>query len=58
MTWYGHMKEGSRLVTVGQEVSQGQQIGTVGSTGNSSGDHLHFEVRINNRAVNPLPYLP
>ena len=58
MTLYAHMLSGSRTVVKGQSVSQGQVIGTVGSTGKSTGTHLHFEVRINGKAVNPLPYLP
>lgn len=57
MTLYAHMLSGSRTVIPGQEVTQGQVIGTVGSTGNSTGIHLHFEVRVNGRCVNPLPYL-
>ncbi len=58
MTLYGHMRAGSRTVQSGQTVSQGQVIGIVGSTGNSSGDHLHFEVRVGGYPVNPFPYLP
>lgn len=58
MTLYAHMLAGSRQVSPGQTVSQGQVLGTVGSTGNSTGPHLHFEVRIGGRAVNPISYLP
>ena len=61
ITLYAHMLAGSRKVIPGQKVSQGQVIGTVGSTGNSTGTHLHFEVRTlanSFRPVNPIPYLP
>ncbi|MFN2613769.1 MAG: murein hydrolase activator EnvC [Actinomycetota bacterium] len=55
-TLYAHQ---SRLyVSVGQSVRQHQVIGACGSTGNSTGTHLHFEIRINGQYVNPLPYLP
>ena len=58
MTLYAHGAPGSRLVSEGQTVSQGQQIMSVGTTGNSTGYHLHFEVRVNGTPVNPAPYLP
>lgn len=60
ITLYAHMLPNSRTVVEGQEISQGQMIGLVGSTGNSTGPHLHFEVRLNNGKVyvDPSPYLP
>lgn len=57
MTLYAHMSPNSRTVSKGDYVSQGQVLGIVGTTGNSTGFHLHFEVRINGKCVNPLPYL-
>ena len=57
VTLYAHMLAGSRRVSAGDKVSQGQVIGTVGSTGNSTGTHLHFEVRLNGSVEDPLDYV-
>jgi murein DD-endopeptidase MepM/ murein hydrolase activator NlpD len=54
-TLYGHCSE--LYVKVGDIVAQGQRIGAIGSTGNSYGNHLHFEVRLNGQHVNPLDYV-
>jgi murein DD-endopeptidase MepM/ murein hydrolase activator NlpD len=54
-TRYGHLS--GFAVTAGQRVKRGDVIGYVGSTGRSTGPHLHYEVRLNNNAVNPLEYI-
>ncbi|EAD7603367.1 peptidase [Listeria monocytogenes] len=56
-TLYGHMRAGSLKVVTGQRVSQGQPIGIMGSTGQSTGQHLHFEIHKNGIPVDPAPYI-
>lgn len=54
-TWYAHTSK--MYVTVGQEVKAGDVIAAVGSTGNSTGAHLHLEIRINGNHINPQNYI-
>ena len=54
-TRYGHLS--SIGVRAGQRITRGQLIGRMGSTGRSTGSHLHYEVRIDGRAVNPIPFM-
>jgi murein DD-endopeptidase MepM/ murein hydrolase activator NlpD len=54
-TRYGHLSQ--RIAQPGQRVRRGQLIGLMGSTGRSTGSHLHYEVRIDGRAVNPIPFM-
>ena len=54
-TRYGHLSK--LLVSAGTRVRRGQLIGHMGSTGRSTGSHLHYEVRIEGRAVNPVPFM-
>ena len=57
-TFYAHMRNNSICVTKGQTVVEGQVVGVQGSTGNSTGDHLHFEIRLENKStIDPAPYL-
>lgn len=54
-TRYGHLSKS--LVQPGQHIRRGEEIALMGSTGRSTGSHLHYEVRIDGKAVNPMPYL-
>jgi murein DD-endopeptidase MepM/ murein hydrolase activator NlpD len=56
-TLYGHIRNGGTMVHTGQTVKRGQKIAEIGSTGNSTGPHCHFEVRENNKPVNPMNFL-
>lgn len=55
ITYYAHCDE--LLVNVGDEINQGTQVGTIGMTGRTTGPHVHFEVRINNKCVDPTNYV-
>jgi murein DD-endopeptidase MepM/ murein hydrolase activator NlpD len=54
-TWYGHMSK--YLVNTGEKVKMGQEIALVGSAGDATGPHLHFEVRVDGVPVDPVPFL-
>ncbi len=56
-TGYAHIQQGGIIVQIGQPVAVGQQIARVGSTGNSTGCHLHLEVRQGGSSTDPIPYL-
>ncbi|MGP7816207.1 M23 family metallopeptidase [Niallia sp. 01092] len=62
-TVYAHLRKGTRKVNTGQKVKQGQVIGIMGSTGDSTGQHLHFELHkgrwngSKSNAVNPMNYI-
>ena len=54
-SWYAHLSEID--VQVGDRLQPGQRLGAVGSTGNSTGPHLHLEIRVNDQAVDPELWL-
>ena len=54
VTYYGHMRQGSVSVAAGDQVACGQHLGLVGSSGNSTGPHVHFEMRVNGTADDPF----
>ena len=56
-TLYGHMHAFASQIKVGQAVSRGDIIGYMGQSGRATGVHLHYEVRLNGRPVNPQPYM-
>lgn len=56
-TYYCHLIEPSPIPKTGKRVKKGDVVGRVGSTGNSTGPHLHYQVKVNGRITNPLPYL-
>ena len=57
-SFYAHMRDNSICIEQGQILEEGQVIGIQGSTGNSTGDHLHFEIRLEDKStIDPAPYL-
>ena len=57
-TFYAHMRDNSLCVETGQVIVDGQMLGVQGTTGYSTGDHLHFEIRLEDKStIDPAPYL-
>lgn len=57
-TFYAHMRDNSICVQKGQNIVEGQVLGVQGTTGNSTGDHLHFEIRLEDKStIDPVSYL-
>lgn len=56
-SWYCHMKKNSIIVKKNQTIKKGDTIGYMGKTGNSTGVHLHFSIKYNNKFIDPLPFL-
>lgn len=56
-TRYFHMRNNTMTVAVGDTVTKGQKLGSVGTTGNSTGEHLHWETRVNGEPVNPRDFM-
>lgn len=56
-SWYGHLMPGGVLVTVGQVVKAGEHIGEQGTTGSSTGVHLHYTMRLNGKLIDPLLFM-
>ena len=54
-TWYGHMSK--RLVKKGETITRGQVVGNVGSSGRSTGPHIHYEIHVNGKTVDPRTYI-
>ncbi len=57
VTRYGHLSRFAKGLRPGTDVTMGEQIGAIGTSGYAHGPHLHFEVRVNGRAVDPEPFL-
>jgi murein DD-endopeptidase MepM/ murein hydrolase activator NlpD len=57
LSLYGHMQAGSDTVSVGDTITRGEVLGLVGSTGQSTGPHLHFGIQIGDGLIDPYPWM-